>query len=379
MMLSLVAVALLASAPNPGDQNRWPRYATQAYAEMNESFPPPRDATATLAELRSLPEALPAPRTDAPVQAWERWRADRDALFRRRANLIAELDLAGYAGADLDALRLERARLVAKVLQNMYTEYNLWSGALWEVKEAHPGTSIAAYADLMSKASVLHIMSFEGIAPSDDDLRKIADLELAAAPLQDPEATGSTLARAVRMRGPEAQEQWRSWFLTKLPEQSSVRRAIIAQQIFGQPFRLIGTGFNGESIDTAAWTGDVVLIDFWGTWCGFCLDEKPQIARWAQELAPQGFRVLGVVQDESPRAIEYLAKHPEYTWPHIAPQQTDRGYRNEVVDRYGITRFPTYWLIDREGRLHDGSAGDGARMDNLRANVLRLLGHTPGS
>ncbi len=111
----------------------------------------------------------------------------------------------------------------------------------------------------------------------------------------------------------------------------------------GQPapdFRLTDLG------DTVHTLGDhrgrPLLLVFWGTWCGACIDMHPRVARLAERY---GLDVLGVARDPALRLWHFLSRH-RVPWRN-APVDRDAP----VLEAYGITSYPTYALIDAQGRL----------------------------
>ena len=69
---------------------------------------------------------------------------------------------------------------------------------------------------------------------------------------------------------------------------------------------LEGEKFNNESIK-----GKVVLLEFWTTWCGYCVTEAPFVDKIDQELASKGLIVLAIDVGESKKLVKkYLDQHP---------------------------------------------------------------------
>ena len=336
-----------------------------------------RDAETILSELDALPRSVPRPPHGSDTDAFDRWRDEQTRLARRRADLVTELDASGYEGPRLDSLLATKIHAVTRVKRAAWAPFNAWSAVLWEMAARHEGTRVAAAAELAGLSELLILMSYENLTLSDESIERIARLELAALDPADPGPAGSTLRTAVTMRGPETAAAWIDWFTENLPEGSGARAWAESERKFGRPIRLTGRDQSGEPVDTHGWLGRVVLVDFWGSWCGPCIAGMPAIAAMADEFADRGFRVLGVVHDEPDAALDFLADHPEYDWPQIMP---DGGLRrdepgrvpdpraNSIVERHGIRAYPTYWLIDRQGVLH---RADAAR---LREQIESLLG-----
>jgi thiol-disulfide isomerase/thioredoxin len=122
-----------------------------------------------------------------------------------------------------------------------------------------------------------------------------------------------------------------------------------------------GEKFNNDSIK-----GKVVLLEFWTTWCGFCLDEAPFVDKINHELAGKGLLVLAVNVGESKKVVKrFLEQHPR-TSRIILTDDTN------LAAMYAATVYPIYVVIDRDGNVagtQRGAAGE----DALR-NLLALGG-----
>jgi thiol-disulfide isomerase/thioredoxin len=121
-------------------------------------------------------------------------------------------------------------------------------------------------------------------------------------------------------------------------------------------FKLSGRG--GKSIDLAQFRGQVVMINFWATWCKPCRDEMPLLEDIYKKYKPMGFTMLGVnVQPETTEAEAWLGKLPKQVTFPIA-----FDVDSKVSKLYKVSTMPTTVLVDRKGNvrvLHRGyKAGD---------------------
>ena len=101
------------------------------------------------------------------------------------------------------------------------------------------------------------------------------------------------------------------------------------------------------SVDSlTAYAGRVVLVDFWATWCGPCKDAFPKLRNMLDALPSEHFQIIGVnVDAEIETVTEYLASEPlAWTVWYV-------GEDSELVRKWHITGYPTYVLIDPEGRI----------------------------
>ena len=97
--------------------------------------------------------------------------------------------------------------------------------------------------------------------------------------------------------------------------------------------------------------GNVVMINFWATWCGPCRQEMPHLEALYQRYASLGFTLLAVnVEDDPEGAAKWLEETP-VSFPVLFDPQ------NDVSELYDVVAMPTTVLIDRQGNkrfLHHG-------------------------
>jgi thiol-disulfide isomerase/thioredoxin len=115
--------------------------------------------------------------------------------------------------------------------------------------------------------------------------------------------------------------------------------------------------------------GQVVLVDFWASWCTPCKASFPMIAKLHQELAARGLVVVAVGIDEKPAAAAAFVKKLAPPFPTV------HDHRQKLVQQVGVPTMPTSYLIGRDGRvrfIHQGFHGD--RTDReLRQHIATLL------
>ncbi len=101
----------------------------------------------------------------------------------------------------------------------------------------------------------------------------------------------------------------------------------------------------GRNHDLDAYRGQVVLVNFWATWCPPCVREIPSLGRLQHRFADRGFTVLGVDVGDAPEKVEaFLAQHPA-GFPVLLDADGD------TVGPWHIHAFPTNFLLDAEGRI----------------------------
>jgi peroxiredoxin len=122
----------------------------------------------------------------------------------------------------------------------------------------------------------------------------------------------------------------------------------------------------GKPVRLADYQGKLVLLNFWASWCGPCLEEMPKFSGWQREYGAQGLQVIGVSMDDDPASARRLiARHPTAYPILIGDAELGESFG-------GVLGLPLTYLIDPKGRIvarYQGS-GDLAKME---ARIKTLL------
>jgi thiol:disulfide interchange protein DsbD len=104
------------------------------------------------------------------------------------------------------------------------------------------------------------------------------------------------------------------------------------------------TKLEGGSLDTSAFSGKVVVVNFWATWCVPCIQEIPGFNKLNQQLGGKGVVVLGVSIDEegAERVRPFLKKHPMDYLVALGSEA--------VSKQYGLDELPVTIVFDRSGK-----------------------------
>ena len=117
--------------------------------------------------------------------------------------------------------------------------------------------------------------------------------------------------------------------------------------------------------------GQVVLVDFWASWCAPCRESLPQLDVWYREWKGRGFRVLAVnVDAEQRKALAFLKQKP-VTYPVV---YDPKGFWPE---QYAVKGMPSGFLVDRNGRIRAVHNGYKAKdLPRIRQEIEALLAET---
>ena len=126
---------------------------------------------------------------------------------------------------------------------------------------------------------------------------------------------------------------------------------------------------DGGKVRLADLKGQVVMINFWATWCGPCRQEMPLLAQLNSKYEPLGFTLLGVnVEPDSGAAVTWLKGMP-VTFPILF--DTDSA----VAGSFGVEGMPSTVFVDRKGQvryIHRGyKPGDEAKYADMIRSLVK--------
>ena len=126
---------------------------------------------------------------------------------------------------------------------------------------------------------------------------------------------------------------------------------------------------DGQAVALSDYRGQVVLLNFWATWCEPCKLEMPAFDEVQQSAGPQGLQVLAVNFDEPAAEVQAFQDKLGLTFPLLL----DPG---AVVQRlYRVVGYPTSYWIDREGQV--AAMHVGVMSERQLADYLTDMGLEP--
>lgn len=140
-------------------------------------------------------------------------------------------------------------------------------------------------------------------------------------------------------------------------------------ELWGKPVTdFSATDLDGKPISLQDYRGKVVLLDFWGVWCGFCIDEMPNLKKIYDTYKDQGFDIIGVSLDDKESALRDYIKENDLQWRQI--YSGERWEEDPLAQQFKITSVPSQWLIDRDGKLITHKAR-GEKLEQLVVEALK--------
>ena len=114
--------------------------------------------------------------------------------------------------------------------------------------------------------------------------------------------------------------------------------------------------------------GEVILLNFWATWCPPCRKEMPSMIELHNKLAAEGLKIVAVSVDRDRAALQGFMD--EYKMPF----QVLHDSESTVSRKYGVFRYPESFLIDRQGKIRHHLVGEVEWMSEpIFATVMQLL------
>ena len=108
---------------------------------------------------------------------------------------------------------------------------------------------------------------------------------------------------------------------------------------------------DGNKLRLAEQRGDIMLINFWASWCGPCIQEMPQLDKLAQKYQPLGVQVWGVNVENDPSAANAYLNKVNVEFPILFDLD------NSVSKAYRVEAMPTTVILDKNGTVRSVHRG----------------------
>ena len=124
-----------------------------------------------------------------------------------------------------------------------------------------------------------------------------------------------------------------------------------AREAFAPEFSF--TSREGEFISLDELKGRTVLLDFWGSWCGPCVQATPGLIKLRRKFTGQPVIFVGIARDEQAKWSTYLEKN-NMDWPQYLDTES------RVIRLFRVEAYPTYIVLDGDGIIRARKSGYGS-------------------
>ena len=125
----------------------------------------------------------------------------------------------------------------------------------------------------------------------------------------------------------------------------------------------------GRTLSTESLKGQVVLVDFWATWCAPCRKSMPELQALHDKYKSRGFQVVGISIDEGdPGKVKKYVASKKFTYPIAVDDE-----KTPAWEAYRVKAVPAAFLLDREGRIVEQWTGVPADSRALEQRLQQLL------
>jgi thiol-disulfide isomerase/thioredoxin len=138
------------------------------------------------------------------------------------------------------------------------------------------------------------------------------------------------------------------------------------------------TSLSGEQVSLESLQGKVVLMDFWGTWCGPCVESIPELRQLHKRYANDpSFVLIGISSDRDDAVWREFTEKNKMGWPQY------RDKDQKILRAFRVAAFPTYVILDHEGIIRHRSVGmtwsRAASLDKEIKNQMKMIAKTAAS
>lgn len=111
----------------------------------------------------------------------------------------------------------------------------------------------------------------------------------------------------------------------------------------------------GNPVSLSSYQGEWVVLDFWGSWCPYCIKGIPAMKEAYAKFHPKGLEIIGIDCNEPESAwIEALGKY-ELPWVNV---YNPGGRSSAVTQEYAIQGYPTKIVVDPQGYIYETFLGE---------------------
>lgn len=121
---------------------------------------------------------------------------------------------------------------------------------------------------------------------------------------------------------------------------------------------------NDKEVSLSQFKGKKVMLNFWATWCGYCVKEMPYMQNIHNEIKDKDVVILAINVGESKDKVKKFIEKNGYDFSVVLDE------KQKISESYGIQAFPTTLFVDEEGFVYSGIQGP--MTDDIMRKELKL-------
>ena len=136
---------------------------------------------------------------------------------------------------------------------------------------------------------------------------------------------------------------------------------MLQDRLLGRPAPL----FAVKGLTPASLKGQVLVVEFWATWCGPCRSALPRLGEWQKRYGQRGLKIVGISDEAAPLVAKFAS---DKKLQHLV------GSDPSAKDGYGVPAIPMFVVVDRAGIVRYVDLGAGSKLDGVEQAFVPLLG-----
>jgi len=145
----------------------------------------------------------------------------------------------------------------------------------------------------------------------------------------------------------------------------------IGSQVGAKAFPIVSRTL--DSLPFNLYNNKVTMLDFWGTWCGPCVEEIPFLKDAVAYFNEDEFELVGIALDNLPKLTEFIDKN-SISWKQVLHKYSKED-SIDITKLYGINAYPTTYLLDKDSKIL--SKNRGLRGFEIYRTLSKELGKDP--